>query len=65
MPQTAESLVVPLGTVKQFGETGPQYEVLAPAPPENGRQMMRIVLVRTGEELNYPTEAILEDMDAV
>lgn len=57
-------LSVPLGTIKQFGPWGPEYEVLAEAEPENGKRMAKIVLVRTGEELDYPLEAILLDPEA-
>lgn len=57
-------LSLQIGAVKQFGPWGPQYEVLGEAEPEDGKRMVRIVLVRTGEELDYPLEAILLDPEA-
>lgn len=57
-------LSVPLGTIKQFGAYGPEYEVKAEAKPEGGRRMVHIVIVRTGEELTYPLDAILLDPEA-
>ena len=57
-------LSVPIGAIKQFGPWGPEYEVLSEAQPEDGKRMVKIVLVRTGEELDYPLEAILLDPEA-
>jgi hypothetical protein len=61
----AHSAVVPVGAIKQFGPHGPEYEVLGPAAPENGQQMVNIVLVRTGEKLAYPLDAVLEEPEAL
>lgn len=58
-------LSVPLGTIKQFGPYGPEYEVIAEAEPENGKRMATIVLVQTGEVLDYPLDAMMQDMDAI
>ncbi len=64
MATLTQSAAVPTGTIKQFGPFGPEYEVLQEAGPENGRRMARIVLVRTGEELDYPLDSILSDQEA-
>lgn len=59
-----QPVAIPVGAVKQFGPYGPEYEVLGPAEPENGEQMVHIVIVRTGEELTYELEAVLADPEA-
>jgi hypothetical protein len=64
MAASAPSIALPVGNIRQFGPWGPEYQVLAEAQPENVRRMVRIVLVRTGEELNYPLDAILLDPEA-
>jgi hypothetical protein len=61
----AHPAAIPVGVIKQFGPTGPEYEVLGPAEPEDGEQMVRIILVRTGEELDYPLKAVLEEPEAI
>ena len=55
---------VPVGVVKQFGPYGPEYEVLGLAAPADGKQRVRIVLVRTGEETTYGYEAMMADPEA-
>jgi hypothetical protein len=60
----AKPLPIPVGVIKQFGPYGPEYEVLGPAAPENGEEMVNIVIVRTGEELTYQLEAVLADPEA-
>ena len=64
MPTLAHSVDVPVGAIKQFGPWGPEYEILGASTPENGHRMAKIVIVRTGEELNYPLESILLDPEA-
>jgi hypothetical protein len=59
-----QAQTIPVGTVKQFGPFGPEYEVLGPAPDENGEKMVRIVLVRTSEELTYELDAMIKDPEA-
>lgn len=56
-PQSAADLV---GTFRTFGEYGPVYEVMRPV---NG-QKVHVVVVQTGEELDYPTEQALSDPEA-
>jgi len=55
---------VPVGIVKQFGPWGPEYEVVGEAAAENGQRMAKIVIVRTGEKVDYPLDAILLDPEA-
>ena len=60
-PQTA----IPVGAIKQFGPYGPEYEVLGPAAPENGKQMVNIVIVRTGEKLTHELDSVMQDPEAL
>lgn len=64
MATLAHNVEIPVGAVKQFGPWGPEYEVLGTAEPRDGERMVTIVIVRTGEELDYPLEAILLDPEA-
>ncbi len=64
MATLTQSVVIPVGAIKSFGEYGPEYQILGPAPAENGKARVRIVLVRTGEETDYGLEAALEDPEA-
>jgi hypothetical protein len=59
-----QPVAIPVGLVKQFGPYGPEYEVLGPAEPEDGKQRVKIVLVRTGEETTYGFDAMMEDPEA-
>jgi hypothetical protein len=61
----AQSAAIPVGVIKQFGPYGPEYEVLGLAEPEDGVQMVKIVLVRTGEETTYGYDAMMEDPEAL
>jgi len=60
-PQTT----IPVGAIKQFGPYGPEYEVLGPAAPENGKQMVNIVIVRTGEKLTHELDSVMQDPEAL
>ena len=53
-PQTAAELV---GTFRSFGDYGPVYEVTSTV---NG-QKVHVVVVQTGEELDYPVAQALAD----
>jgi hypothetical protein len=53
-PQTATEL---MGTFRSFGEYGPTYQVVRPV---NGNKV-HVVVVQTGEELDYPVEQALND----
>jgi hypothetical protein len=59
-----QDVAVPVGAIKSFGPVGPEYEVLGLAQPERGKNMVKIVLVRTGEEATYEYDAMLEDPEA-
>lgn len=51
-----------VGTVRRFGLAGPPYEILGPAAPSaSGEAMMRIHLLESGEDADYPIADILED----
>ncbi len=51
-----------VGTWRRFGRTGPVYEILAQrGPAGGGDQMMRIRVIESGEELDYPLDEILDD----
>ncbi len=50
----AESMV---GSFRTFGEYGPAYQVLSTV---NG-QKLRVIVLQTGEELDYPLEQALLD----
>jgi len=59
-----QPVAVPVGVIKQFGPYGPEYEVLGLAEPEDGKQRVKIVLVRTGEETTYGFDTMMEDPEA-
>lgn len=54
---TTDALV---GTYRKFGQDGPVYQVLRMLH----EQAVRIVVVETGEELDYPAEQALTDPEA-
>lgn len=55
---------IPVGLIKRFGESGPEYEVLGSAGFENGEARVKIVLVRTGEVTTYGYSAMMADPEA-
>ncbi len=51
-----------IGSFRRFGLAGPPYEVLGPAPlRDDGRARMRVRLLESGEELDYPVEDLVAD----
>jgi hypothetical protein len=51
-----------VGSIRTFGEYGPMYEVTGIAPPnENGEPMVSLLVIESGETLNYELEAVLAD----
>ena len=55
-----------VGVIKTFGEFGEPYEVLGVCRPgADGDTLMRIRLVKTGEEAEYSFLHMLEDPEAV
>jgi hypothetical protein len=61
MAALAQPDLIPVGVFKTFGETGPMYEVLSPAPRGPKGEMVRIRVFFTGEELDYPLADMLAD----
>lgn len=49
-----------IGTYRSFGTEGPVYQILRML----GDDAVRIVLVETGEELDYPLQEALRDPEA-
>jgi hypothetical protein len=51
-----------VGTWRRFGTLGPAYEIIANGDelPE-GNRLMRVRVAETGEEVDYPLGAILDD----
>ena len=50
------------GQFRRFGEVGPVYEVVGLGSPRgDGTWNMRIILVESGEEVEYPLMELLED----
>lgn len=51
-----------IGTFRRFGRLGPVYEIIGTAETHTeGRRLMSIRVVETGEELAYPLRSIFED----
>lgn len=51
-----------IGSVRRFGLVGPPYEVLGPsAPSKTGEPQMRILLIESGEEVDYPLSEVVSD----
>ncbi len=51
-----------VGTWRRFGRTGPVYEILAQSGSSaDGDRMMRVRVIESGEELDYPLDEVLDD----
>ena len=51
-----------MGEVRRFGIVGPLYEVIGWSPSVVGQQTsVRIRLIESGEDADYPIEALLAD----
>lgn len=51
-----------IGSFRRFGLAGPPYEVLGPAVlRDDGRPRMRVRVLESGEELDYPVEDLVAD----
>ena len=51
-----------IGSVRRFGLAGPPYEVIGPAASSGtGRASMRIHLLESNEDVDYPIEDIVND----
>jgi hypothetical protein len=67
MAALTQSTVPPwVGAVKTFGRFGPAYEVLGPAgrSPE-GKDLVMIRVLRTGETTEYEADAMTNDPGAM
>lgn len=56
-PRTAKELI---GTYRNFGTEGPVYQVLN----QVNEAKVHVVVVQTGEELDYPANQALSDPEA-
>ena len=51
-----------IGSVRRFGLAGPPYEIIGAAPASAaGEPQMRIHLLESGEDADYPVSEILKD----
>jgi hypothetical protein len=50
-----------VGTWRRFGPVGPVYEIISTGRETNSDQIMRVRLVETGEEADYPLTSIIDD----
>ncbi len=51
-----------IGSFRTFGRNGPVYEVLRAIEPVAGdRVMLRVCVIESGEELDYPLSDALDD----
>lgn len=51
-----------IGSIRRFGLAGPPYEVVGMAPSsEAGEARMRVHLLESNEDVDYPVEDILND----
>jgi hypothetical protein len=54
-----------IGSIRRFGLEGPPYEVVGPAPlAADGEAQMRIHLLESDEDADYPISDILRDPEA-
>lgn len=51
-----------IGSIRTFGDYGPMYEVTGPAPDSpKGEPMVSILVIESGETLDYELELVLAD----
>jgi hypothetical protein len=56
---------VPVGKIKSFGAFGPKYEIGKPLRQlDDGDWMVEVVLVETGEKVEYRLTHLNDDPDA-
>jgi Family of unknown function (DUF5397) len=54
-----------VGSIRRFGLEGPPYEVIGPAAKSSaGEAQMRIHLLESAEDADYPVSEILRDPEA-
>ncbi len=49
-----------VGTFRRIGNAGPVYEILG-QHTQNGEALARILVIKSGEETDYPIDELLED----
>ncbi len=59
-------VVVPIdsivGTFRTFGQLGPVYEILSVCEPSTGNNVnVRILVIESGERIDYPLSDVLDD----
>jgi Family of unknown function (DUF5397) len=51
-----------IGSIRRFGLVGPPYEVIGSArPSKSGAPQMRIHLLESNEDVDYPVSDIIND----
>jgi hypothetical protein len=66
MHAIAEALVLPLKKIKSLGPLGPKYEVVrALRPLSDGDWVVEILLVETGEKVEYRLAHLNADPEAL
>ncbi|MES2390009.1 MAG: DUF5397 family protein [Acidobacteriota bacterium] len=51
-----------VGSIRTFGEHGPMYQVTGVAAPgKNGEARVSLLVIESGEMLDYSLEAVLND----
>jgi hypothetical protein len=66
MQAVIDAPVLPIGKIKSFGPLGPKYEVSrALRPLGDGDWMVEVVLVETGEKVEYKLSRLHADPEAI
>jgi hypothetical protein len=62
---TAQAIALPIGRFRRFGAVGPAYEIIdvLGARPD-GDLSLRIRVLETGEEVEYPLSQAKDDPEA-
>jgi len=60
--ESTKTTDMPKKNIKRIGAYGPAYEVMV--PKQNGNKSVRIRIIETGEELDYPYSEMLADPEA-
>jgi hypothetical protein len=57
-----EQLDTLIGSIRRFGPVGPPYEIIGPVETgRDGAKQMRIRVIESDEDLDYPLADILDD----
>lgn len=58
--------VVPVGVIKSFGPVGPKYEVRNVSRAlDDGDFMIEVLLIESGERVDYRLSQLLDDPEAI